>query len=105
VNPVDAVGRARFSPEKMAKENLFDSPRMFLDVHGLLPGQAQKVHVHADADKVLHCLEGAGVVTIGDAEHPIRAGEVTVFPAGLAHGVRNDGSERLVLLVMMTRPG
>ncbi|MFG0318021.1 MAG: cupin domain-containing protein [Planctomycetota bacterium JB042] len=104
MNPTDARSRAAFSPEKMKKENLFDSPRMFLDVHGLLPGQAQKVHVHDDADKVVHCLAGEGVVTIGDAEHPIRPGEVTVFPAGLAHGVRNDGAEKLVLLVMMTRP-
>jgi len=103
MNPTDARGHADFLPEKMKKVNLFDSERMFVDVHGLLPGQAQKVHVHDDADKVLHCLEGVGIVTIGDDEHPIAPGQVTVFPAGLAHGVRNEGTEKLVLLVMMTR--
>ena len=103
MNPTDALGHAAFSDEKMKKVNLFDSEHMFLDVHGLLPGQAQKVHTHDAQDKVLHCLEGEGVVTIGDEEHPIRPGQVTVFPAGLDHGVRNDGTERLVLLVMMTR--
>lgn len=103
MNPTDALARAVFSAEKMKKENLFDSERMFLDVHGLKPGQSQKVHVHDDADKVVHCLRGVGVVTIGEEEHAIHPGEVTVFPAGLAHGVRNDGSDDLVLLVMMTR--
>jgi quercetin dioxygenase-like cupin family protein len=100
--PIDALSRAAFAPEKLAKTNLFDSPRMFVDVYGLLPGQAQAPHRHDDADKVYYALEGEGRVTIGEVEHALRAGEVAVCPAGLAHGVRAVGG-RLVLLVVMAR--
>ncbi len=105
MSPIDALSRAAFSPAKLAKTNLFDSPRMFLDVYGLLPGQSQAPHRHDDADKVYFALEGEGVVTIGEECHPFSRGEVAICPAGAAHGVANEGSERLVLLVMMTKRG
>lgn len=102
MHPTDALAKAAFSQEKLKKTNLFDSPRMFLDVYGLEPGQAQKPHRHDDADKVYFGLEGEGTVTIGEHQHALRAGQVVVCPAGLDHGVR-AGDSRLVLLVMMTR--
>lgn len=103
MEPIDALAAARFAAEKLAKTNLFDSPRMFLDVYGLLPGQSQKPHRHGDADKVYFALAGHGTVAIGEREFPLGPGQVAVCPAGLDHGVRNDGGESLVLLVMMTK--
>ncbi len=103
MEPIEALARAAFDPAKLAKTNLFDSPRMFLDVYGLLPGQAQKPHRHDDADKVYFALQGAGRVTIGSTEHALSTGQVAVCPAGADHGVRNDGATPFVLLVMMTK--
>jgi mannose-6-phosphate isomerase-like protein (cupin superfamily) len=103
MDPIDPVTRVAFNPEKLTKTNLFDSARMFLDVYGLLPGQAQKPHSHADADKIYFALEGTGLVTIGTREVRLARGEVVVCPAGEAHGVRNDGPASLVLLVSMTK--
>jgi len=51
----------RFSPEKMTKIHLFESPRMFVDLYCLRAGQEQRVHSHADADKVYHVLSGEGL--------------------------------------------
>lgn len=102
MEPIDALARAAFAAEKLKKTNLFDSPRMFLDVYGLEPGQSQPPHRHGDADKVYFALEGDGFVTIGDRQHPLREGQVAVCPAGADHGVR-AGAGRLVLLVMMTK--
>jgi quercetin dioxygenase-like cupin family protein len=102
MEPIDARARAAFADAKLAKTNLFDSPRMFVDVYGLLPGQAQAPHRHDDADKMYYALEGDGLVTIGEREMPLRAGEVAVCPAGLAHGVRAL-DRKLVLLVVMAR--
>ena len=104
MQPVNPAARARFATERLAKENLFDSPRVFLDAWGLEPGQAQAPHRHADADKFYFALEGRGVVTIGGEEHPLAKGELAICPAGLDHGVRNDGPGRLSLLVFMTKP-
>ena len=36
----------------MKKVNLFESPRFFCDLYCLRPGQEQKVHSHADNDKI-----------------------------------------------------
>jgi mannose-6-phosphate isomerase-like protein (cupin superfamily) len=86
---------------KPAKTNLFQSPRFFLDVHVLAPGQAQTPHVHGKEDKCLYVLSGAGVVTTGGTEQRVGPGEAVWFPPGDEHGVRNDGTEELRLLVFM----
>ncbi len=52
MDPLRALDRAVFSPEKLAKTNLFESPRMFLDVYALEPGQQLRVDAHPDQDKV-----------------------------------------------------
>ncbi len=104
LDPLDPLARAAFDDAKPKKVNLFDSPRMFLDVYGLLPGQKQKPHRHDDADKIYYVLEGRGAVTIGDRTHRLDPGRAAICPAGLDHGVENDGGEKLVLLVMMTKP-
>ena len=53
-----------FSEEKMQKNALFDSPRLFYDLYCLLPGQSQKVHAHEGSDKVYYVLEGTGRFTV-----------------------------------------
>lgn len=103
--PIDLLAAARFSSEKLVKHNLFDSPRIFIDVYGLEPGQAQKPHRHDDQDKAYLALEGECVVTIGETEHVLKKGELAICPAGRDHGVRNASAARLVLLVWMTRAG
>ncbi len=91
----------RFSADKMAKVNLFETEHMFCDVYGLEPGQEQKPHVHAGADKVYFVLSGEGLFRIGEEEHTAGPDMVILAPSGVEHGVRNAGSERLSLLVFM----
>ena len=93
-----------FSDEKLAKHNLFQTARFFLDVYCLKAGQAQKAHTHADADKVYVVLEGRCRFTVGEqvAEHGV--GAAIHAPAGIAHGVENQGPADAKLLVMMAPP-
>lgn len=90
-----------FSDEKMKKNSLFDSGRMFYDVYCLLPGQSQKVHVHDDSDKVYYVVEGSGLFTIGEEDQSLGPGNAVMAHAGEPHGVRNETDENLVLLVTM----
>ncbi len=85
----------------MTKLNRFASARMFVDHYILLTGQAQRPHTHAENDKVYFVLEGRGVFQLGNEEYELSAGEGCVAVAGEIHGVRNESSERLVLLVVM----
>lgn len=90
-----------FSSEKMAKNNLFTTERLFCDVYCFEPGQSQKPHAHAHSDKIYYVLEGAGVFRVGAEERRAAAGTAVLAPAGAAHGVVNPGPERLRLLVVM----
>lgn len=91
----------RFDPAKLQKLNVCETPRFFLDVYCLSPGQAQKPHAHADADKVYAVLEGEVIVRVGDASASLRPGESALAPAGQDHGVENPGPANAALLVFM----
>jgi quercetin dioxygenase-like cupin family protein len=97
----DTHSAARFSPEKMTKVNLYESPRMFCDIYCLERGQSQKDHDHAANDKVYHVLTGRPTVRIGEETRELEPGFVAVAPAGIIHGVRNDHDEPATMLVFM----
>lgn len=101
IDSKDVKASQHFSTEKMQKVNLFETDRMFADVYCLEPGQSQKAHTHADADKVYLVLEGAGRFRVGDEELDLESGQAVLAPAGIEHGVANATDARLVLLVFM----
>ena len=92
----------RFSAEKMQKVPLFDSPNYFCDLYCLKPGQDQRVHNHAESDKIYFVLLGRGVFHIGGEERELPSGEAVIARRGQDHGVKNASLEDLVLLVFMT---
>ena len=92
----------RFSDEKMQKIPLFDSTKYFCDLYCLKPGQDQRIHSHAESDKIYFVLRGKGTFHIAGEEKELGAGEIVIARPGEAHGVRNAAAEDLVLLVFMT---
>src|SRR4051812_25352808 len=91
----------QFDAAKLQKLNLFSTPRFFLDVYCLEPGQAQKPHQHDAADKVYAVLEGNVLARVGAESVSIGAGEAVLAPAGVDHGVENPGPGRAAVLVFM----
>jgi len=91
-----------FSKEKMKKVGLFSTSRFFCDLYCFEPGQEQKPHVHHGEDKVYFVLEGEGTFRIGDEVKNLSQNMVTLAPSGIEHGVRNEGTNRLVLFVFMS---
>lgn len=83
----------------VAKATLFASDRILLGLNALAPGAEQAPHTHDGQDKFYHVLEGRGAFTLGEEVREAGVGEIVWAPAGMVHGVRNDGAERLVLLV------
>ena len=92
----------RFSDEKMQKIPIFDSEKYFFDIYCLKPGQDQRVHAHAESDKIYLVLRGKGMFHIAGEERELVSGETVVARPNEAHGVRNNSPEDLVLLVFMT---
>ena len=91
-------------PEKFFKTTLWQSPHLTLGLNCLEPGQIQNVHAHDGADKIYYVLEGKGNFTIGTEQRVAEQGTLIVAPAGIPHGVTNNGRERLSLLVTISPP-
>jgi len=100
---IDTTRLTEGRADKLAKHNLFETPRFFADVYVLRPGQAQAPHRHAGEDKCYFVLEGRARVTSGEEVHEVGPGAVVWCPAGEEHGVAHAGGEGdLRLLVWMT---
>jgi mannose-6-phosphate isomerase-like protein (cupin superfamily) len=95
---------AVFRPDKMGKATIFESARILVGLNGFEPGQDHALHAHAGTDKVYHVLAGEGLFLLEGRELPMRRGAMLVAPAGVPHGIRNTGAERLVVLAILA-PG
>ena len=94
----EAVG---FAADKMKKNGLFETERLFCDLYCFEPGQSQAPHTHDGSDKIYCVLEGRGWFRIGEEERELSPGEIAMAPSGARHGVENRGPARLTLLVFM----
>lgn len=94
----------KFQPEKLAKIALASTPRVQLDLYCVAPGQAQKPHTHEAQDKLYYVVRGAGRFFLAGKEETIGEGEALVAPAGVEHGLINDGPNPLVVLVVVAPP-
>jgi mannose-6-phosphate isomerase-like protein (cupin superfamily) len=93
---------AVFNPEKMGKATLFRSEHVMVGLNAFEPGQEHALHAHAGMDKVYQVLSGSGVFLLEGEELPCETGILLVAPEGVPHGIRNTGSERLVVLAILT---
>src|SRR3977135_614348 len=98
---VKPIEHARWDPNKMGKSTIFESPRLLVGLNAFEPGQSHALHAHQGMDKVYHVLEGQGVFLLEGRELPMAAGDLLIAPEGVAHGVRNSGSGRLLVLAVL----
>lgn len=94
---------AAFDPAKAAKADLFRGDTLFAGLNCFEPGQGQKVHTHAGADKFYLVVSGRARLTVGDDTREAGPGMVVWAPAGVPHGVA-EALERTVLLVAIAPP-
>ena len=94
----------KLQPDRMAKVALASTERALLDLYCVAPGQTQKPHTHADQDKIYYVVEGRGRFSVGGEELVLEAGDATVGRAGVEHGLVNDGTAPLLVLVVVTPP-
>lgn len=97
---------AVYDAAKMGKATLFQSARLLVGVNAFEPGQEHRLHAHAGLDKVYLVLAGSGLFLLEGREDEMTEGAMLVAPAGVPHGIRNTGGERLlVLAVLAPSPG
>jgi oxalate decarboxylase/phosphoglucose isomerase-like protein (cupin superfamily) len=92
---------ARFQADKMAKVDVVSSPRLICGLNCFEPGQTQKVHAHAGADKLYFVVEGSGEFTVAEERRTLGKGELLYVKENLPHGVTNTGKGRLVVAIVI----
>jgi quercetin dioxygenase-like cupin family protein len=90
--------------EKFYKTTLTRGEQMLVGLNCLEPGQSQGAHAHTGSDKFYFVLEGTGTFTVGDEARESAEGSLVFAPAGVSHGVVNQSTTRLSLLVAIA-PG
>jgi len=93
--------QAVYAANKMGKATLFESPRLLVGLNAFEPGQEHALHAHAGQDKVYHVIEGDGLFLLDGRELAMTAGDLLIAPEGIAHGVRNSGTHRLLVLAIL----
>lgn len=100
-NPIRPEERAVYDSERMGKTTLFQSDRLLVGLNAFEPGQEHRLHAHSGMDKVYHVLAGRGVFLLEGREEPMAAGTLLIAPAEVPHGIRNTGTERLLVLAIL----
>jgi mannose-6-phosphate isomerase-like protein (cupin superfamily) len=66
----------------------------------LLPGQSVTPHHHREIEEVYYIIAGYGVMTVGDEQREVAAGDAVFIPRGHRHTLANTGSEPIRLLLV-----
>ena len=99
--PIHPGDLAVYSADKMGKSTIFRSERVMVGLNAFESGQEHALHAHEGMDKVYQVIEGRGLFLLEGDEVPMQAGVLLVAPEGVPHGIRNTGTERLLVLVIL----
>ena len=66
----------------------------------LPPGHAVTPHHHRQIEEIYYIVEGRGVMTVGDEQREVAAGDAIYVPRGQRHTLRNTGAEPIKLLLV-----
>jgi quercetin dioxygenase-like cupin family protein len=98
IHPAD---HAVWRTDKMGKSTLFESPRLMVGLNAFEPGQSHALHAHQGMDKVYQVVAGEGLFLLESGDLPMKSGDLLVAPDGVPHGVRNTGTGRLLVLLIL----
>jgi mannose-6-phosphate isomerase-like protein (cupin superfamily) len=91
------------NPEKLQSGRMYVGDAFRAVVLTLVPGQAQKTHMHPSTDHAWFIVSGTGAVTMEDGKKEIvKAGHFLVHPRNTVHGLLNVGEDNLVYVALST---
>jgi len=99
----DVPSAARFGDDKPGKADLHAGAQLFVGLNCFEPGQSQRVHTHAGADKFYLIMSGRARLTVGDQTREAGPGTLVWAPADVPHGVV-EALERTVMVVGISPP-
>ncbi len=86
---------------------LFDSGELqgilFFAFALLKPGKVLESHVDP-YEEIYYLLQGQGMMTVGDEQQKVSAGDAIWLPYGVPHSLANDGDEDCIIVVAAAMP-
>ncbi|MFC2015886.1 cupin domain-containing protein [Chloroflexota bacterium] len=69
------------------------------------PGNSlASAHTHDTQEEILYTLSGVGAIIAGEQEVRMEPGAAVFIPPGLAHQIRVDGEESLMVVTLFSPP-
>jgi quercetin dioxygenase-like cupin family protein len=99
----EIAAASTFTAGGATKADLCRGAHLFVGLNCFEPGQAQRIHTHAGADKFYLVVSGRARMTVGGETREAGPGTVVWAPADVPHGVA-EALERTVLLVGIAPP-
>lgn len=89
--------------EKLTSGRMYVGDAFRAVVLTLVPGQAQKTHIHPSTDHAWFIVAGTGEVTMEDGKREIvKPGQFIVHPRNTVHGLLNVGADNLIYVALST---
>ena len=73
-------------------EDLNNKGRLFASII-LRPGCGIGFHIHENESELYYLVKGEALYSDNGVEYTLRAGDVTLCPAGTGHAITNNGNE------------
>lgn len=101
---VDLRDYVDFRETGPAGRRVFATDVVAVDLVGLEPHQLIDARAFATADAIYTVLGGRAWVVTDDSEVTLEPLQSVMIPAGVAHGVRNDAPDPLILQIVVSPP-
>ena len=86
---------------------LFDSSELqgiLFFAHAVLkPNRVLESHIDP-YEEIYYILEGQGLISVGEDEQQVTAGDAIWIPCGVSHSLINNGTEECIVLVTAAMP-
>lgn len=102
MEPIHLFEKAEFSSENFIPKQLHIGETCAAVLLCFEPGQAMPLHPHPGTiEVILYGLEGDGTLAIGDAEKPLRKGDLIFCKGEVPVGPKNIGNGRFMVMVVL----
>lgn len=101
---VDLRDYVDFTESGPSTRRVFATDVVAVDLVGFEPQQVIGAQVFATADVIYTVVGGRAWVVTDEAEVTLEPLQSVMIPAGVAHGVRNDAPDPLILQVVVSPP-
>jgi quercetin dioxygenase-like cupin family protein len=91
------LGKGSFSNLILTKSTLRGNKNM-MGYSVFTPGTDTKQKTHVEAEELAYVVSGSGKITVGKKSHFFHTGDSLYIPAGVPHGVKNDGKEDVAMV-------